>query len=217
MTCYCIGRNYAEHAAELGNAVPDQPLLFAKPATAVLTGGKLFHLPEFSSDIHYETELVLRVSRLAHAITEKDAWQYVDALTLGVDLTARDLQSQLKAKGQPWEIAKGFDDSAPIGDFIDIPEALKNEGVTFEGRINGKVVQRGDTRHMIFPVPVFMAYLTRFFTLQPGDLLFTGTPAGVGALHAGDRFEGYLTSGISSLSGDNGQQKLLDFEIKGHG
>ncbi len=213
MTCFCIGRNYAEHAAELGNAVPDKPLLFAKPATAVLSGGAPFILPDFSRDIHYETELVLRVCRKAAAIREQDAWDYVDALTIGVDLTARDLQSELKAKGQPWEIAKGFDHSAPLGEFIPIPQSLKNEGLAFEGMINGKVVQHGNTAQMIFPVPAFMAYLTRFFTLQPGDLLFTGTPAGVGPLHAGDRFEGYL---LDSISGER-QQKLLDFEILGHG
>jgi len=209
MTCYCIGRNYAEHAAELGNAVPEKPLIFAKPATALLPDGQPFELPEFSQDVHYETELVLRVCRRAQRVAPEEAWDFVDALTVGVDFTARDLQSVLKSKGQPWEIAKGFDGSAPIGQWVPVPEALKHGGMAFEGRINGVTVQKGDTRDMIFPVPAFMAYLTRFFTLLPGDLLFTGTPAGVGPVQAGDRFEGWLTGSV--------QQKLLDFEILGHG
>ncbi len=213
MTCFCIGRNYAEHAAELGNAVPDKPLIFCKPATALLPDGAPFRLPDFSADVHYETELVLRVSRKASRIEPDHVWDYIDALTLGVDCTARDIQAQLKAKGQPWEIAKGFDGSAPIGAFVPIPPEMKTDGLSFEGRINGKLVQRGHTREMIFPVPVFMAYLTRYFTLLPGDLLFTGTPAGVGALKSGDHFEGFL----DSATPDKGQQKLLDFEILGHG
>ncbi|MBI1192252.1 MAG: 2-hydroxyhepta-2,4-diene-1,7-dioate isomerase [Bacteroidetes bacterium] len=220
MTCYCIGRNYAEHAAELGNAVPDKPLIFAKPSTALLQDGKPFELPDFSQDVHYETELVLRVSKRAQRIDAAEAWNYVDALTIGVDLTARDLQNALKAKGQPWEIAKGFDASAPIGRFVPVPQALKFGGIAFEGRINGASVQQGHTRDMIFPVPAFMAYLTRFFTLMPGDLLFTGTPAGVGPLRAGDHFEGWLLEDETMQSAEKAsekQQKLLDFEILGHG
>jgi 2-keto-4-pentenoate hydratase/2-oxohepta-3-ene-1,7-dioic acid hydratase in catechol pathway len=209
MTCYCIGRNYAEHAAELGNAVPDSPLIFAKPATALLQDGQPFELPEFSQDVHHETELVLRVCRRAKRVAAEEAWDFVDGLTVGVDFTARDLQSTLKSKGQPWEIAKGFDGSAPIGQWVPVPEALKLGGIAFEGRLNGATVQKGHTRDMIFAVPAFMAYLTRFFTLLPGDLLFTGTPAGVGPVRAGDRFEGWLTGPV--------QQKLLDFEIMGHG
>ncbi len=240
MTCFCIGRNYAEHAAELGNAVPGKPLVFTKPATALLSDGRSFSLPDFSTDVHYEFELVLRVSRVATRIRESEAADYVDAMTLGVDLTARDIQSELKAKGQPWELAKAFDHSAPLGRWVPVPGQLFREGLAFEGRINGRVVQRGHTRDMIFPIPVFMAYLTRYFTLQPGDVLFTGTPAGVGPLKAGDRLEGWVEGPESpdaaadaqtqggDLSAPLGaaqapkpdsalrrQQKLLDFEIQG--
>ena len=230
MTCYCIGRNYREHAAELNNPIPERPLVFTKPATAVVRDGKAVAYPSFSKDVHFETELVLRVSREARQVSEAEAWDYLDALTLGLDLTARDLQAICKQKGHPWEVAKAWDGSAPIGTFVPIPEALKTKGLAFESWRAGSCLQRGQTSDMLFPIPALMAYLTAFFTLQPGDLIFTGTPAGVGPVQVGDRFRAYLwdsavdvplpadgpsAEGQTSTGEDApGKQKLLDFEIR---
>lgn len=195
-----------DHAAELNNPVPKKPLVFSKPETAILTDGATFQMPDFSENVHFEGELVLRIGQQGKNIEESAAWDYIDALTLGVDFTARDLQAKCKEKGHPWEIAKAFDGSAPLGNFVEVPETLKTSGLGFELRVNDRRVQLGHTKDLIFPIPTLLAYLSTFFTLRAGDLVFTGTPAGVGPVSAGDRFEGNILS-------PSGKQKLLEFEI----
>ena len=194
-----------DHAAELNNPVPKKPLVFSKPETAILSDGATFQMPDFSENVHFEGELVLRIDQEGKNIEESAAWQHIDAITLGVDFTARDLQSRCKEKGHPWEIAKAFDGSAPLGTFIEVPESLKTSGLEFELRVNDNQVQLGHTKDLIFPIPTLLAYLSTFFTLRPGDLVFTGTPAGVGPVSPGDRFEGNILS-------PSGKQKLLEFE-----
>lgn len=197
MKILCVGRNYLEHARELKNDVPESPMLFLKPATALLNQGKPFYYPEFSSDIHYELEIVLRISGSGRHIEPEFAPRYYDSIALGIDFTARDLQSRLKAQGHPWEIAKAFDHSAAVSDFIPLPEDSSN-GIHFELRKNGEVVQTGDSRDMIFSFNDLIVYSSRFFKLQTGDYFFTGTPAGVGPIRVGDVLEGYL-NGEKSL------------------
>ncbi len=200
MKFVCVGRNYADHARELGNEIPEAPMLFLKPSTALHTGtAGTFALPAFSQNVHYEAELVLFIERpLCNATAEEAdrAWQRV---TVGLDLTARDLQDRLKSKGHPWEIAKGFDGSAVLGQFHDRREVADAEGhFRFELRKNGVPVQLGDTRQMIHACNDLLAYASGFFTLEPGDMVFTGTPAGVGQLAAGDALEAFL-GGLSVL------------------
>lgn len=190
MKIFCIGRNYAAHIEELKNERPDQPLVFMKPATALLREGKPFYLPDFSDDIHYECELVVRIGKHGKAISPEFAANYIDGFSLGLDLTARDLQTKLKDKGQPWEIAKAFDHSAPIGEFIELNKPLDEIGFTLEK--NGTQVQLGNTKNMLFPIPGIISYLSKYFTLQKGDLIFTGTPEGVGPVSKGDLFKGSL-------------------------
>lgn len=233
MTCYCIGRNYREHAKELNNPVPERPIVFSKPASAVRLPGQGAPYPPFTRDLHFETELVLRVGMEARKLSESDAWQAVDAITLGLDLTARDVQAECKEKGHPWEVAKAWDGSAPIGRFVDVPEALRTDGVAFAAYRNGRRVQLGHTADMLFPIPALLVYLTRFFTLMPGDLVFTGTPSGVGPVQSGDRFQAFLLPELSpngmqsdappeALPSPDGpkserallQQMLLDVEIQ---
>jgi 2-keto-4-pentenoate hydratase/2-oxohepta-3-ene-1,7-dioic acid hydratase in catechol pathway len=192
MTCYCIGRNYRDHAKELNNPVPKKPLVFSKPGTAVRLPGQAAVYPPFTEELHFETELVLRIGMEAKSLAEEDAWTAVDAITLGLDLTARDVQARCKEKGHPWEVAKAWDGSAPIGRFVPVPESLKGEGLVFAAYRNGRRVQVGHTSDMLFPIPELLVYLTGFFTLMPGDLVFTGTPAGVGPVQPGDRFQALL-------------------------
>ncbi len=201
MKIICIGRNYAEHAKELKNEVPDKPVLFLKPQTALLKDNKPFYHPEWSSDIHYEAELVLKISKQGKYIEEKFAHKYYNEISVGIDFTARDLQSHQKAKGLPWEIAKAFDNSAAIGTFT--PLADVKQPVLFSLQLNGNIVQQGTTDDMLFSFDKIIAYASQFFTLQLGDLIFTGTPAGVGPVKIGDRLEGFLES-----------SKVFDFEIK---
>ena len=192
MKIICIGRNYLAHVKELDNALPTEPMFFMKPDTALLPAGEPFPYPDFSKEIHYETELVLRICKSGKAIDEKKASEYYDAITVGIDFTARDLQSQCKAKGHPWEIAKAFDYSAPIGEFKKISELNHPEDIAFGMKLNGEWVQQGHSRDMIFSFDKIIAHVSRFVTLNEGDIIFTGTPQGVGEVHVGDKLELFL-------------------------
>lgn len=192
MKIICIGRNYLAHVKELDNALPTEPMFFMKPDTALLSAGEPFPYPDFSQEIHYETELVLRVCKTGRCIPEALAPEYYDAITVGIDFTARDLQSQCKAKGHPWEIAKAFDYSAPMGEFKKI-SALKNpDDIAFGMKLNGEWRQQGHSRDMIFSFNRVIAHVSRFVTLNEGDCIFTGTPQGVGEVHVGDKLELFL-------------------------
>jgi 2-keto-4-pentenoate hydratase/2-oxohepta-3-ene-1,7-dioic acid hydratase in catechol pathway len=174
-----------------------------KPDTALLKNNKPFYIPDFSNELHYETELIIRFSRIGKNIQSKFAYRYFDEIGLGVDFTARDLQRKLKAEGKPWEICKAFDNSAVVGDFLPVSEFKDIQNIQFHLDINGITVQQGDSKDMIFPVNELIAYVSRFFTLKIGDILFTGTPAGVGSVHPGDHLEGYI-----------GNRKMFDFYVK---
>lgn len=192
MKIICVGRNYLAHVKELDNDLPSEPMFFMKPETALLPEGKPFLYPDFSKEIHYETELVLRICKTGKNIAENDAPYYYNAITVGIDFTARDLQSQCKAKGHPWEVAKAFDGSAPVGKFQEISK-LKNSGdITFGMKRNGEWAQQGCSRDMIFSFDKIIAHVSRFVTLQDGDLIFTGTPQGVGEVCVGDVLELFL-------------------------
>lgn len=202
MKIFCIGRNYSEHAKELGNAVPENPVVFSKPDTALLKNGEAFYLPEFSQDVHHEIELVIRINKVGKNIQEKFAHNYFNEIGLGVDFTARDLQAQLKAKGLPWELAKGFDGSAPLGDFFSI-EGLDLNNINFGLKKNDVWVQQGNTRDMIFSFAQIVSFISRYFTLKVGDLIYTGTPAGVGSVVIGDKLVGFVED-----------KQMLAFEVK---
>ena len=191
MKIFCIGRNYVDHAKELNNPVPKKPLVFMKPDTALVRDHRPFYYPDFSEDIHYECEIVLRIGRHGKAIAPEYALDFIDKVTLGIDYTARDIQSQCKAKGHPWEIAKAFDFSAPIGEFFDWKE-FENKTIDFRLEKNGEVVQKGSSDDLIFSFTDLIVYLSQYFTLKKGDLIFTGTPAGVGPIQKGDILEGFL-------------------------
>jgi 2-keto-4-pentenoate hydratase/2-oxohepta-3-ene-1,7-dioic acid hydratase in catechol pathway len=192
MKIFCIGRNYVDHAKELNNPVPSEPLVFMKPNTALLLADRPFYYPDFTQDLHYEGEIVLRICKNGRSVQPEFADRYIDAVAFGIDFTARDLQDKLKAKGQPWEIAKGFDRSAPLSQFIPI-EKLKNpQDIHFQLKKNGTVVQDGHTSDLIFPFETLIVHLSRYFTLQKGDYIFTGTPAGVGPVQIGDVLEGFI-------------------------
>lgn len=193
MKIICVGRNYAAHARELNNQVEESPVIFMKPETALITGRQPFFIPSFSDDVHYETELVIRISRLGKNIQERFAHRYYDAVTLGIDFTARDLQSQLKAKGLPWELAKAFDGSAACGKFIPLADTGKAiQDLHFRMCLNGEERQTGHTADMIFSVDRIIAFVSSYLTLKIGDLIYTGTPAGVGKVQAGDMIEAWL-------------------------
>ncbi len=191
MKIFCIGRNYVDHAKELNNPVPKKPLIFMKPNTALLVKGRHFFYPDFSNEIHYECEVVLKIGKNGRHIEPQFAHRYIHEITLGLDLTARDLQRQCKAKGHPWEIAKGFDFSAPLGTFVPYDE-WKDKDIPFTLEKNGNVVQRGNTKDLIFEFSHLISYISTMFTLKLGDLIFTGTPAGVGEIQKGDLLEGFL-------------------------
>lgn len=192
MKIICIGRNYAEHAKELKNEVPEEPIIFMKPKTALLTGEKPLFYPEYTNDLHYECELVVKMSKNGKYIQEKFAHKYYNSISLGIDFTARDLQKKQKEKGLPWEIAKAFDGSAAVGDFFTLDEEINVQQLNFELKINGETKQVGNTADMIFSVDKIIAYVSKFFTLNIGDLIFTGTPSGVGSLSTTDELVGYL-------------------------
>lgn len=192
MKILAVGRNYAAHAAELENAVPDSPVIFMKPETALLKDGQPFYYPDFSQDIQYEAEIVLRICQQGKTIEERHAPKYYDALTLGIDFTARDVQQQLKAKQVSWELAKGFDGSAPIGEWLPVSDPGDLTNLDFQLYRNDSKVQAGDTSLMLFSFDYLVHFVSHYFTLKAGDLLFTGTPAGVGSVNIGDHLKGYM-------------------------
>jgi len=204
MKIICIGRNYAKHAAELKNEVPEEPVIFLKPDTALLRNNQPFFIPDFASEFHYETELVVKINRLGKNIATQFAHRYYDEIGMGIDFTARDLQSKLKEKGLPWERAKAFDSSAAISKmFIPTTKIKDIQNLNFKLLINGQERQTGYTGDMLFKVDEIIAYVSQFFTLKIGDLIFTGTPAGVGKVNIGERFEVFLEN-----------EKMMDFLIK---
>jgi acylpyruvate hydrolase len=192
MKIFCIGRNYVEHAHELKNEVPGKPIFFMKPDTALLLNNNPFYLPDFSSNVHYEVELVYKISRVGKNIDVKFAHRYFKEIALGIDFTARDLQDAAKSKGLPWEIAKAFDNSAVLSQFVPFEQLKAPSNIEFTLEKNGKVVQHGFSEHMIFQIDHLIAYLSRFFTLKIGDLIYSGTPAGVGPVNIGDQLCGKL-------------------------
>jgi acylpyruvate hydrolase len=192
MKIICIGRNYIDHAKELNNPVPKSPIIFMKPSTAMLTDGKPFFLPEFSSNVHHEIELVLKIKKNGKHINQKFAPDYFDEIGLGIDFTARDVQDQLKEKGQPWELAKAFDNSAVVGSFVNKSTLNIEDGIEFFMTKNGTTVQQGNSKDLIFGFDFLISYISKYFTLQIGDLIYTGTPAGVGAVQIGDKLEAYI-------------------------
>ncbi len=202
MKIICIGRNYSEHAKELNNEVPTEPVLFMKPKTALLLPEKPLYYPEFTDDLHYECEVVVRLCKNGKYIQDKFASKYYDEVTVGLDFTARDLQQKQKTKGLPWEIAKAFDGSAAVGRFIPITPEMNINQLDFELKLNENTVQHGNTRDMIFNINKIVAYASKFFTLNIGDLIFTGTPAGVGPVSVYDHLDGYLMG-----------EKLLELDI----
>ncbi|NVJ87686.1 MAG: fumarylacetoacetate hydrolase family protein [Algoriphagus sp.] len=203
MKIICIGRNYAAHIEELKNEKPGNPVVFLKPDTALLKNGAPFFYPDFSKNIHHEVELVLKINKEGKYIQKKFAHRYFEEIGLGIDFTARDLQDQCKAKGLPWEIAKAFNGSAPIGEFLPVADIGALDNLDFHLTINGELRQKGNTSLMLFDFGTIIEYVSQFFTLKKGDLIYTGTPAGVGPVQIGDHLEGYIQN-----------QKMLDFEVK---
>ena len=205
MKIIAVGMNYAQHNKELGHTQENrEPVIFMKPDSAILKDGKPFVVPDFSHEVHYETEVVVRICRLGKNIAPRFAHRYYDAVTVGIDFTARDLQRKFREAGNPWELCKGFDNSAAIGTFISLEQAGGDlQNLDFHLDIDGCEVQRGNTADMLFKIDDIIAYVSRFMTLKIGDLLFTGTPAGVGPVSVGQHLQGYL-----------GGEKLLDFHIR---
>ncbi len=203
MKIICIGRNYAEHAKEFGDEVPDKPVFFLKPDTSLIIRNRPFFYPGFSDEIHYETEIVLKINRLGKNISKKFAHRYYKEMTVGIDLTARDIQRECKKHGHPWEIAKAFEGSAPLGKFVNKERFGDIYNLNFGLQINGDVRQSGNTKDLIFDFEDLISYISSFFTLKMGDLIFTGTPAGVGPVQIEDRLTAYIEDRI-----------LLDFRIK---
>lgn len=203
MKIICIGRNYVEHAKELKNPLPKQPVFFLKPDTSLVIRNRPFFYPEFSKDIHYEAELVIKIDKNGKHIQEEFAHTYYSEIGLGIDFTARDIQQNCKEKGLPWEIAKGFDNSAPISKLISMEKLSDQKNIQFHLELNGDIVQQGSSLDMIFSFDTIVSYLSQFITLKMGDLIYTGTPAGVGPVKIGDHLVGYLED-----------KKMLDFRIK---
>lgn len=202
MKIFCIGRNYSDHAKELGNAVPENPVVFSKPDTALVKNGEPFYLPDFSNDVHHEVELVIRINKMGKKISEKFARNYFSEIGLGIDFTARDMQQRLKEKGLPWELAKAFDGSAPIGAFMDVTD-MDLTDINFSLTKNGELVQAGNTAQMIFSFEQIVSFVSQYFTLKVGDLIYTGTPAGVSKVNIGDKLEGFI-----------GEKLMLTCEVK---
>ncbi len=203
MKIFCIGRNYVEHAHELNNPVPGKPLVFMKPVTALLKDEKPFYYPDFTKDLHYEAEIVLKINGNCKHVEPQFAHKYFDEITIGIDFTARDIQDNCKKNAHPWEIAKAFDYSAPVGKFIPLANLKNQEFIEFHLTKNGEAVQIGTTKDLIFDFSYLISYLSQFFTLSTGDLIYTGTPAGVGPVKIGDVLEGFIEG-----------QKLLHCEVK---
>ncbi|HRP17221.1 MAG TPA: fumarylacetoacetate hydrolase family protein, partial [Ginsengibacter sp.] len=202
MKIFCIGRNYVDHAKELGNEVPEEPVVFMKPKSALLQAHSPFYYPEFTNELHYECEFVIRISKNGKYVQPKHASNYYNAYSIGIDFTARDIQSQLKEKGLPWERAKAFDNSAVIGNLTDIKNGEDIRKLSFFLKKNGEIVQRATVGDMIFQVDEIVSHLSNYFSLNIGDFIFTGTPAGVGECVVGDKLEGFLEN-----------QKVLEVEI----
>ncbi len=203
MKIIAIGRNYAEHAKELNNPVPTTPVIFMKPDTALLKDNKPFYHPDFSQDVHHEIELVLKISKEGKHISEKFASGYFDEIGLGIDFTARDIQARHKEKGLPWELAKGFDGSAPISEFLPKEQFADLYDLNLKLDVNGQTRQNGNTKDLLFSFEKLIAFVSQYITLKKGDLIFTGTPEGVAAVKQGDHLQGYLN-----------EHKLLDFYVK---
>src|SRR5665213_3103866 len=203
MKIIAIGRNYAEHAKELNNPVPTVPVIFMKPDTALLKGNKPFYHPDFSEDIHHEIEIVLKVSKEGKHINQKFAPGYFDEIALGVDFTARDIQQRHKEKGLPWELAKAFDNSAPVSHFLPKSKFTDLHNLNFRLDVNGQTRQQGNTSLMLFSFQYIISFVSEYITLKKGDLIFTGTPAGVSKVNVGDHLQGYIED-----------QQMLDFYVK---
>lgn len=203
MKIICIGLNYRRHAMEMGRPLPAEPIVFLKPDSSILKNNKPFFLPGFSKMIQYEAEVVIRISKLGKGISPKFAHRYFDEITIGIDITARDIQNRNAAAGLPWELSKCFDGAAPIGKFLPVDAAGDLKNLDFRLEINDKIVQQGNTSDMIFGFNEIVSYVSRFFTLKTGDLIFTGTPSGVGPLRKNDKLVAYL-----------GELPVLDFKIK---
>jgi acylpyruvate hydrolase len=203
MKIICIGRNYADHAKEMNAKLPEKPMFFLKPDTALLPKRNPFYYPSFTKDLHYECEVVVKISRLGKNIATKYAHEYYEEIGLGIDFTARDLQAACKEKGHPWEIAKAFEHSAPLSETFVSKSSVDIKNMKFSLKKNGTVVQAGNTKDMIFTIEEIISYVSQFMTLKIGDLIFTGTPEGVGPVHIGDQLEGFIE-----------EQKMLDLRIK---
>lgn len=203
MKIICIGRNYSEHAKELGNETPKEPVFFLKPDTAISPKGHPFFIPDFSNNVQHEVELVIRINRLGKHIEEKFANKYYDQIGLGIDFTARDIQQEVKEKGLPWEKAKGFDGSAVISRKYVDKKDLNLADLNFSLKKNGEIVQNGNTQKMLFKIDQIIAYISQFYTLKIGDLIYTGTPAGVGQVNPGDLLEGFIE-----------QKKMFEVKIR---
>ena len=206
MKIICIGRNYIDHAKELNNPVPKKPLIFMKPPSALLVNNKPLYYPEFTKDLHYEVEVVLKIGKNGRHVQPAFAGDYITEVALGIDFTARDLQSQLKAKGHPWEIAKGFDGAAALSPFVPI-STVNRHAIEFRLDANGQTVQHGNTKDLIFSFEDIIVYASQFFKLQMGDLIYTGTPAGVGPVKIGDQLDAFLYT-------KNEIKQVLTCEIK---
>ena len=203
MKVICIGLNYRNHAMEMNRPFPEVPVVFLKPDSSILKNNKPFFLPDFSAEIHYEVEVVVKINKLGKGILPKFAPRYFDEMTVGIDITARDLQTQLSKSRLPWELSKCFDGAAPLGKFIPVTSVKDINNLDFRLEINNRIVQKGNTSDMIFGINEIVSYVSKFFTLKTGDLIFTGTPSGVGPLKRNDHLVAYL-----------GDKPLLDFMIK---
>ena len=203
MKILAIGMNFPSHVKEMSNILSSEPVIFSKPESALLLNNKPFFYPDFSTDIQYETEIVVKIDRLGKNIAPKFACRYYNEITVGIDFTARDLQRQCKEKGHPWEIAKAFDNSAPVGRMVAKTTFPDIQNVNFRLDVNGTTVQQGNTQEMIFTIDQIIAHVSRFFTLKNGDLIYTGTPSGVGPVKIGDRLQAYLENELT-----------LDFKVK---
>jgi acylpyruvate hydrolase len=203
MKIVAIGRNYAEHIQELNNERPDEPVIFMKPDTAVLTDNEPFYYPSFSNDVHHEVEILLKINAIGKNISKEYAYKYYNEIGIGIDFTARDLQSKLKEKGLPWEKAKAFNGSAPISKFIKKEQFSDLRNLGFTLKINGNEVQNGNTSMMLWDFDAIIEHISKFFTLKVGDIIFTGTPKGVGPVKIGDKLEAFIEN-----------QKMMDFEVK---
>jgi 2-keto-4-pentenoate hydratase/2-oxohepta-3-ene-1,7-dioic acid hydratase in catechol pathway len=203
MKIIAIGRNYAEHIKELNNERPDEPVIFTKPETAILKDNEPFYYPDFSQDIHHEVEIIIKISKMGKNIEEKFAHKYYEEVGIGIDFTARDVQSKLKAKGLPWDLAKGFNGSAPISAFVPKSKFADLTDLKFHLNVNDQLRQEGNTSMMLFPIDTIISFISRYFTLKTGDIIFTGTPAGVAEVKVGDTLSAFIEG-----------EKMLEFEVK---